>query len=222
MPVWLWAYSVMMRGIRGTSWCMSWWASAVDGDREEAGIAEDDFVVAFGRGVAFKGGAHVLGQGARRLGSSRMKRTASSWPRSSQWVHSRSWRRHSWRMAQGDLPGQDLEKGHRFLAEIVTQVDLVHPFADEIAGVEEAAGPVNNVDHLLPGRDGFRTDVVEAVLPPAGAHQRLTMSGMSSRNSWVVLASTLQRSGCLTDSSMDLDSAKIAGGTDRPANIPIW
>jgi hypothetical protein len=65
---------------------------------------------------------------------------------------------------EGDLLGQDLKKSHRLLAQIVTKVDHIHPGGNKIAGVKEAAGPVNKIDHLLPGRDGLRTDVLKAPL----------------------------------------------------------
>ena len=171
MPVWLWAYSVMMRGISGTSWCMKLVGEAVDGDGEEAGVAEDDFVVALGGGVALEGGPHVLGQGAPQVGQLPHEADgvflAPFLAVGAGQVVAQAFVADG----QGDLLGQDLEEGHGLLAEIVAQVDLVQPFADEIAGVEEAAGPVDDVDHRFPGRDGFRAHVVEAVLPPAGAHQ---------------------------------------------------
>ena len=35
---------------------------------------------------------------------------------------------------------------------------------NKIAGVKEAAGPVDKIDHLLPGGNGLRTDVLKAPL----------------------------------------------------------
>ena len=144
---------------------------AVDGDRQEAGVAEDDFIVAFGGRVALVSGPHVLGQGAPEAGQLPHEADGVLLAAGFTVAAGQAVAQALMADGQGDLPGEDLEKAHGLLTEIVAQVDAVHPFADEIAGVKEAAGPVEDIDDFVPGGDGLGAHVIEAVLPPAGAHQ---------------------------------------------------
>ena len=55
MPVRVWAYSVMMRGMSGTPSTWSPWAIALVGDREDARVAEDGLVAGLEGRVALVG-----------------------------------------------------------------------------------------------------------------------------------------------------------------------
>ena len=72
---------------------------------------------------------------------------------------------------QGNLVGEDLKEFGDFLPEIVAQVDLVHPLLNEIARIENTKGPMKKIDNGFPGRDGFQSDMIEAIIPAAGQHQ---------------------------------------------------
>ncbi len=68
MPVRLWAHSVIIRGISGTSSVVQDMGQAVDRDRLQAGIAEDHLVQRLAGRIAVVGRLHVQGQHLAQVG----------------------------------------------------------------------------------------------------------------------------------------------------------
>ena len=122
---------------------------------------------------------------------------------------------------QGDLFGEDLEKGGGLLPEVVAQIHPVHPGADEIAGVEDTPGPLKDVDQGIPGREAVPGHVVEAVLPLAGQNQlvhdlRDLLADNPGRTAHLDLAALYRVFGIVFLSSRDLPpSGRRAGPSGR-------
>jgi len=72
---------------------------------------------------------------------------------------------------------QAFKEGRRLLPEVVTEVELIEPGADEIAGIENPGNPLHDVDDGIAGGDGFRADMVEALLAIAGMYQPIYHAG---------------------------------------------
>ena len=154
MPVRLWAYSVMIRGMIGTSRRIQLMGQAVDQGGQQAGIAEDHLVGALGGRVAFQGGPDVGGQDCRDLGQGLDKG-----------------QRHLVALflavgagqvvapavvadGHGDLLGHLFVEIGGLLADVVFEVGGMQPGPGEIAGKENAAGLLDDLDDLCPGGNG--------------------------------------------------------------------
>ena len=84
MPVRLWAHSVIIRGMSGTSELVQHVGQAIDGDRLQARVAEDHLVERLAGRVAVVGGLDVQWPGLRAArAAARETRIVFAWPRAS-------------------------------------------------------------------------------------------------------------------------------------------
>ena len=143
----------------------------VDRDGVKPRIAEYDLIKAHGRGVPFTGRANVFGQLNSNLlhlfaeidggfCAPLLAEAAGLFIANTVVTNS-----------QGNLLGEDLKEFGDFLAEMVAQINFIHPLLNEITRIENTKGPMKKIDNGFPGRDGFQPDVIKAIIATAGQHQ---------------------------------------------------
>ena len=198
MPVRLWAYSVMIRGSSGTLELVELVGQPLDGDREQAGVAEDRLVGALGGGVAVERGLHVGRRASRaRRGcgrrTSRRSRTAA-W--SQRVVAARSCRRRSVpgsllavAQAAADLVVQHVRQLDHQLADAERDVLARQPLLAEVAGEDDLPQQLDALDDHVAAGQQHAVEVLHA------AARRATLSTIASTTPGSRLFSSL-RSMC--------------------------
>ena len=160
MPVFAWASSVIIRGMNGTPSAVQFVGDAVDGDRLEAGIAEDDLVVAARRGVAAEGGLHVVferlahvRQAAQQLDRLRLGDLLA--------IDVRGFLAQLVAQRAGDLLGQLVVQGIDEAADVVADVPDVQVLPLAVAGVEHLEEVGDDVGDRVAVRQRFVREVVQ-------------------------------------------------------------
>ncbi len=143
----------------------------VNGDGQDARIAEDDLVSAFGGGIAFQGGNDVGGkdflqvrQGADEFQGQDMTLLpaldAGLFGLEAVVLE-----------GENDLPGKALEEFGCFLADTVFEVGRIDAGLGEITGKKDAAASMDNADNGLVRGDGDGAGHVPVPFSMPGAGQ---------------------------------------------------
>ena len=149
---------------------------AVDGDRFEAGVAEDDFVERLAGGVAVVGGLDVGGEPAAQLGNALEEQQRLGLAEGFVVVVvAVAVVGGAGFVAQGaaDLRGEPVVQPVDELADVVADVAAVEAFAAAVAGVEDLFQLVGGGDDLVVVRQRAMAEVVDLADVVVGADDPL-------------------------------------------------